>query len=146
LEPIDSISACRPGIPGSARDLLSARLALHARARSPSLAWGEGILATLFAAKAFVRPSRLRVALAWAGHFTAARRSRWQLALSCCAHHGRFLARQALLGIRTPEDLRRLVILKGEAHLKATSTGAIILGFHLGPPGVPWRCGSWDIP
>jgi hypothetical protein len=98
--------------------------------------WGEGILATLFAAKAFVRPSRLRVALAWAGHFTAARRSRWQLALSCCAHHGRFLARQALLGIRTPEDLRRLVILKGEAHLKATSTGAIILGFHLGPPGV----------
>jgi lauroyl/myristoyl acyltransferase len=98
--------------------------------------WGEDILAKLFVAKAFIRPSRLRKALAWAGHYPLAGRSRWQLALSCCAHHGRFVARQALLGIRTPDDLRRHVILKGEAHLTAVSTGAILLGFHMGPPGV----------
>jgi lauroyl/myristoyl acyltransferase len=98
--------------------------------------WGEDILAKLFVAKAFTRPSRLREALAWAGHYPLAGRSRWRLALSCCAHHGRFVARQALLGIRTPEDLRRHVILKGEAHLTAASTGAILLSFHMGPPGV----------
>jgi lauroyl/myristoyl acyltransferase len=98
--------------------------------------WGEEILAKLFAAKAFIRPSLLRKALAWAGHHPRAGRSRWRLALSCCAHHGRFLARQALLGIRTPEDLRRHVILEGEAHLTAASTGAILVGFHVGPPGV----------
>jgi lauroyl/myristoyl acyltransferase len=98
--------------------------------------WGEEILAKLFAAKAFIRPSLLRKALAWAGHYPLAGKSRWRLALSCCAHHGRFVARQALLGIRTPEDLRRHVILKGEAHLTAASTGAILLGFHIGPPGV----------
>jgi lauroyl/myristoyl acyltransferase len=98
--------------------------------------WGEEILANLFAAKAFIRPSLLRKALAWAGHYPLAGPSRWRLALSCCAHHGRFVARQALLGIRTPEDLRRHVVLKGEAHLTAASTGAILLGFHMGPPGV----------
>jgi len=98
--------------------------------------WGEEILSKLFAAKAFIRPRRLRKALAWAGHHPFPGRNRWRLALSCCAHHGRFLARQALLGIRTPEDLRRHVILKGEAHLTAASTGAILLGFHMGPPGV----------
>jgi hypothetical protein len=46
--------------------------------------WGEEILAKLFAAKAFIRPSRLRKALAWAGHYPVAGRSRWRLALSCC--------------------------------------------------------------
>jgi len=90
----------------------------------------------LFVARAFVRPSRLRKALTWAAKQPRAARSRWQLALSACAHHGRFLARQALLGIRTPEDFRRQVVLEGEEHLKAMSTGAILLGFHLGPPGV----------
>ena len=98
--------------------------------------WGEEILAKLFAAKAFMRPSRLRKALAWAGHYPVDGRSRWRLALSCCAHHGRFVARQALLGIRTPDDLRRHVIVEGEVHLTAASTGAILVGFHLGPPGV----------
>lgn len=98
--------------------------------------WGEEILAKLFVAKAFIRPSQLRKALVWAGHYPLAGRSRWRLALSCCAHHGRFVARQALLGTQTPEDLRRHVILKGEAHLTAAATGAILLGFHLGPPGV----------
>jgi len=98
--------------------------------------WGEHILSTLFLAKAFIRPSRLRKALAWAGHYPLAGRSRWRLALSCCVHHGRFVARQALLGIRTPEDHRRHVIVKGEEHLAAAATGAILLGFHIGPPGM----------
>lgn len=127
----------RPGFQARPK-IYSRRAWLVMRALDPlPWPWGEEILAKLFVAKAFIRPSQLRKALAWAGHYPLAGRSRWRLALSCCAHHGRFVARQALLGIRTPEDLRRHVILKGEAHLTAASTGAILLGFHGGSPGVP---------
>ena len=97
--------------------------------------WGEAVFAKLFVAKALVGPSRLRSTLAWAGAQSVAGLGRWRLALSACAHHGRFVARQMLLGLRTPEDLRRRVVLLGEEHLNAVSKGAILLGFHLGPPG-----------
>ena len=97
--------------------------------------WGEEILAKLFVAKAFARPRRLRQALAWAAAQPPTGRGRWQLALSTCAHQGRFLARQALLGIRTPDEFRRHIALEGKEHLAAASSGAILLGFHLGPPG-----------
>src|SRR6185436_3922298 len=40
--------------------------------------WGEEILAKLFAAKAFIRPRLLRKAVAWAGHYPLAGRSRWR--------------------------------------------------------------------
>jgi hypothetical protein len=40
----------------------------------------------------------------------------------------------ALLGLRHPDDLRPHVIVKGGEHLSAVSGGAILLGFHLGPP------------
>src|SRR5262245_37236152 len=66
--------------------------------------WGEEIMAGCFAARAFVRRAHLRRALAWARAQcargsagpeleTAAERSARQLALSLCAHHGRFVAR-----------------------------------------------------
>ena len=98
--------------------------------------WGEDLLARFYVAKAFVRVSRLRKALAWAGHHSRDGRGRWRLALSCCAHHGRFVARQAFLGIAAPEDLRRHLVLEGETHLAAATSGAILLGFHMGPPAV----------
>jgi lauroyl/myristoyl acyltransferase len=97
--------------------------------------WAEDVFAKVFVVKAFVRPRRLRTALVWADRQPFAGWSRWRLALSSCAHHGGFLARQALLGIRTPEDLLRHVVVTGEEHLAAASKGAILLGFHLGPPG-----------
>jgi len=126
----------RPGFQARRR-IFSQRAWLFLRALDPlPWPWGEHILSKMFVAKALIRPSRLRMTLAWAGHYPLAGRSRWRLALSCCSHHGRFVARRALLGIRTPEDLRRHVILKGEEHLTAASNGAILLAFHLGPPGV----------
>jgi lauroyl/myristoyl acyltransferase len=101
--------------------------------------WCEDVLAAVFVAKAFIRPSRLREALVWAraqpGAGTA--RARWRLALACCAHHGRVLARSALLGMRSPDVLRRHLELVGEEHLATAEGRAILLGFHVGPGGVP---------
>src|SRR5262249_28072637 len=96
--------------------------------------WGENVMAGFFAAQALVRPFRLRQALAWAGHHAVGRPARVPLALSCCAHHGRSLARQALLGIRTPDDLRRHVTVEGAERLAAVRGGAVLVGFPLGPP------------
>jgi lauroyl/myristoyl acyltransferase len=98
--------------------------------------WGEDILSGVFTAKAFIRPGRLRKALAWARAQRADAWRRWRLALSACAHHGRFLARQALVGIRSPEAFGRHVVVTGAEHLAAAPSGAILLGFHLGPPCV----------
>lgn len=95
--------------------------------------WGEEILARCFVARAFVRTARLRRALAWAGAQPGAGRRRWSLARSLCFHHGRFVARSALVGMRDPETLRRHVEARGEEHLAAAGAGAILLGFHLGP-------------
>ena len=97
--------------------------------------WGERALSAVFVAKAFARPVRLRRVLAWAEAQPLGRGRRWRLALACHAHHGRVLARQALLGLRSPDALRRRVVIEGEQHLAAASTGRILLGFHLGAPG-----------
>jgi lauroyl/myristoyl acyltransferase len=98
--------------------------------------WGEEILARCFVARAFVRVTRLRRALAWASSQPAARGGgRWRLARSLCSYHGRFVARSALVGIRDPETLRRHISVRGEEHLAAAGGGVILLGFHLGPRG-----------
>jgi len=95
--------------------------------------WGEDILAGVFVAKACVGVSQLRRARAWAAHHP---RGGWNLALSCCAYHGRFVARSALVGIRDPATLARHIVVKGEEHLAAAPGGRILLSFHLGPPAV----------
>ncbi len=119
--------------------------------------WGEEILARGFVARAFVRVTRLRRALAWAGAQPSTRHGvdgatarhalggqrrigqeagglrRWSLACSVCRHQGLFVARSALIGVRDPEALRRIVVARGEEHLAAAGPGAILLGFHLGP-------------
>ena len=96
--------------------------------------WGEDILAHLFAAVALVRGSRRRAAIAWASQQPG--RRAWRLALAVSAFRGRWVARSSLLGIRRPDDLRRRVAVRGEEHLAAAPGGAILLGFHLGPPNV----------
>ena len=104
--------------------------------------WGEEMCARLFVAKALVRPSWMRKALTWAEEHPRHGQSRWRLALSICAHRGRVAAQHALLGIRSPEALRRHVVLVGEEHLRAAS-GGILLGFHLGSPAVaPALCAA----
>lgn len=96
--------------------------------------WGEEILRGLFVAKALVEPSRLRQALRWAGAHSSGGRARFELALATCAHHGRVVARSALIGLRDPEQLRPHLLVRGEEHLRAAPRGAILLGFHLGMP------------
>jgi len=100
--------------------------------------WGEDMMALLGVVQAFARVSRLRRALRWAAAQPGAR-GRWGLALSLLSHHGRFIAMEALVGIREPEALRRHLIVEGEEHLikAAEKGGTLLLGFHLGPSHVP---------
>jgi len=94
--------------------------------------WGEDILAGLFAVIAFARPSRQRRAITWALQHSS--RRTWSLAWAACAFRGRWVARSALVGVRRPDDLRQRIEIRGEEHLAPTSTGTILLGFHVGPP------------
>jgi lauroyl/myristoyl acyltransferase len=95
---------------------------------------GEDLFARLFVAKAFVQIRPLQKALAWAASHRRPRRERWRLALACCAYHGRFVARSALVGIRHPDAFRRQIVLNGTEHLSASTKPTIFLSFHLGPP------------
>jgi lauroyl/myristoyl acyltransferase len=97
--------------------------------------WGEESMSASFVARAFLRVRRLRQALAWAAAQSGANSRRWRLALAVCAHHGRFVARSALVGVRNTDALRRLVEVRGEEHLAGISGGVIFIGFHLGPAG-----------
>lgn len=115
--------------PGHNRVLWGLMLALA------PLPWplGEEILARVFLARAFVRTARLRQALRWASSQPASGRSRWRLAASLFANHGRFVARWALIGMWDPETLRDHLEVRGEEHLSAAGRGVMLLGFHLGP-------------
>ena len=95
---------------------------------------GEDILASLFAAAELVRGSHRRLALAWASQQPGGGGVR--LARAICAFRGRWVARAALLGVRSPEALTRRAVIRGEEHLTAAPEGTILLGFHLGPPNV----------
>jgi lauroyl/myristoyl acyltransferase len=98
--------------------------------------WGENVLAAIYLAKSLVRGGRFRRALEWASKQTEGRSARWRLAARLCSCYGRFVARLMLVGFRDPDHLRAQVILRGEEHLQAAAgRGAILLGFHLGPPG-----------
>ncbi|MGE3176707.1 MAG: hypothetical protein AB7O32_04520, partial [Vicinamibacterales bacterium] len=78
------------------------------------------------------------------GRFTRARR--WaaaqgatgfagvRLALALLANHGRFVAEEALVGVESSADLAHGVVLQGEERLSGLTGGALLLGFHLGPP------------
>ena len=95
---------------------------------------GEDILASLFAAAELVRGRHRRLALAWASQQPGGGGVR--LARAICAFRGRWVARAALLGVRSPEALTRRAVIRGEEHLTAAPQGTILLGFHLGPPNV----------
>lgn len=71
-------------------------------------------------------------ALAWARAHAASEREARRLARSLSAHHGRFVARSAFLGMREPEAVRDSMEVRGAEHL-AAAPRAILLGFHLGP-------------
>jgi len=97
--------------------------------------WGERLLALTFVLKACVQVSCLRQALRWAGAQSLSGARRWRLAMALLAHHGRALARSAIVGLRSPEAWRPYVKIRGEEHLRSARGGAILLGFHVGMPG-----------
>jgi lauroyl/myristoyl acyltransferase len=94
----------------------------------------ERVLAALAVADGCVRRGRFRRASAWAAAQGATGWDRRRIALALLANHGRFVAEEALLGVECADDLRRGVVIAGEEHLRAVSGGAMLLGFHLGPP------------
>lgn len=97
--------------------------------------WGEHLLAWVFVVKAFVQVGHLRRALRWASAQPVRGAARWRLALALLAHHGRVVARSAIVGLRAPEAWRPYVEVRGEEHLRSAGGGVILLGFHLGMPG-----------
>jgi lauroyl/myristoyl acyltransferase len=125
-EDLESLWGGPPGYPPPLWMLLRA---LH------RLPWplGEDVLSAVFVAKAFVRLDHLRRDLAWASGFASGRR-RWQLALTALASRGRFVARAALIGMRSADDVRRQFAVRGEELLQAVAGPIILLGFHVGPP------------
>jgi lauroyl/myristoyl acyltransferase len=93
----------------------------------------EPVLVTLAVLDGLCRRARLRRALTWAADRGARGSNRWRIALALLANHGRFVAREALVGVGDASDLTRDVLVVGREHLPA-SGGALLLGFHLGPP------------
>jgi lauroyl/myristoyl acyltransferase len=126
----DAIGFIEPGMfhgPGRFRPLM--RLL-----RRVPLPVTERILAALAMADGFVRRGRFRRASSWAADRGATGWDRRRLALALLANHGRFVAEEALLGVTCADDLRRAVTVVGAEHLRAVSGGAMLIGFHLGPP------------
>jgi hypothetical protein len=93
----------------------------------------EAILATVAVSDAFLHPRRFRRARAWAAAQPGSRRAPWRLALALLANHGRFCGDEALVGRSSWTTLRRETVLEGAENLPVRE-GAILLGFHLGPP------------
>ena len=124
-----SLEALWGGSAGFPGPLWAVLRALH------RLPWplGEKALGALFVIKAFAKHDELRRALAWASAF-ARGLARWRLALSTLSMRGRFVARGALVGMRSMDDILRLYTVAGQEHVRAASGAIILLGFHVGPP------------
>jgi hypothetical protein len=97
---------------------------------------GEDLVALLGAVQGLVRPGRRRRAIDWAAGHRPSGWGRWRLALSVHAQQARFIAQEALVGVREPATLRRHVRVEGAEHLAAAAgrRGTMLLGFHVGPP------------
>jgi len=92
------------------------------------------VLAALAIGEGVVRGARFRQASAWAAAQGASGWARRRLALALLANHGRFVAAEMMVGVASLEDLRRDVVVEGTEHLNPVGDGALLLGFHLGPP------------
>ncbi len=102
--------------------------------------WGEHIMAVLGVVQGLIRPSRFRWALDWARGQRPGPLAARRLALSLLWHRGRFLAKEALVGVDHLEILRRSSVVNGAVHLggsAAAKPGNLLLGFHLGPAVAP---------
>lgn len=100
------------------------------------LAIGDGIC----------RRRRFQLACEWAEAQGRSGADRWRLALAILANHGRFVADEAMLGVTELSELRRGTVVEGAEHLRAAAQGAILLGFHLGPPRTPYILQAFGYP
>jgi lauroyl/myristoyl acyltransferase len=92
-----------------------------------------GALAALSLADGIARRRRYRSAVHWAESQGCQGWRRHGLAVRLLANHGRYVADEALLGVRRTGELGVNVRVEGREHLD-DSGGALLLGFHLGPP------------
>lgn len=95
---------------------------------------GRRVVATLAVVDGVVRRGRYAEASAWAAAQGFGAWKRQRVALALLANHGRFVAEEALLGVETTKELARDVTVLGGERLTAYPGGALLLGFHLGPP------------
>lgn len=95
----------------------------------------SGLLATAAVAEGIISNGRFRRALSWARDRGFTRGAQWRLAVALLANHGRFVAEEAMLGAESTDDLARNVTLLGAERLATLrGRGALLVGFHLGPP------------
>lgn len=105
------------------------------RRLSPTVA--ARIVSALAIADAMVRRDRMRQVFAWSGAQRNGRLAGWRLAFEVLSNHGRFVADEAMLGMRTVEEFGRDAEIIGRERLDRLEGGALLLGFHLGPPRTP---------
>lgn len=115
---------------GRAPRKLRALLPLLRRLPRPAIEWS-------FAAAAIVdgvlRNGRFGRAVQWADAQGRRGLARQRLALAVLANHGRYVAEEALTTDRGGDGRR--IVLEGAEHLaRLEGAGALLLGFHLGPP------------
>jgi lauroyl/myristoyl acyltransferase len=113
------------------------------RIPAPPARW---MLAGLAIADGLCRRQRFRLASTWAAAQGRRGAARWRLALAILANHGRFVADEAMLGVRELNELRLGTEIRGAEHLRAADPGAILLGFHLGPPRTPYILQAFGYP
>lgn len=98
----------------------------------PAVEWG---LAAMAITNGMLRNGRVRQALAWAQAQGAVGPARYRLALAIVANHGRYVADEVLGPTAALARDSTRVVVEGAEHLAPHSgRGALVLGFHLGPP------------
>lgn len=120
----------RPFIP-----ILRRLPAVCSRAALAALAIGDGIVRW-----------RLTAAAEWAGAQGVTGVARWRLALAVLANHGRFVGDELMLGVEDLGELRQGARIHGAEYLESAHGGAILLGFHLGPPRTPYVLRAFGYP
>lgn len=114
--------------------------------RSLPPAVATGALMVLAITNGLARPHRRRAVLAWSRAHAPAWPAQWQLAFSVLAHHGRFIADELMLGAEDGAWRQETTVEGGEHLDRLNGRGAILLGFHLGPPKVALRLRALGYP
>jgi lauroyl/myristoyl acyltransferase len=88
--------------------------------------------------RAVLDPWRVRRAYAWLAAGGAGGRSPWPILAGLLVHRARAAAVSPFIGLTDPDRARRHLDVRGLGHLEAARRGGgvVLLGFHLGMPGL----------